>query len=269
MLVATGLLAHAGRPPPLRRRLVDDPIVLIGAALIEVGALVQLVVGLTNAAAIADGAERATFIAYLFTVLVVLPVTVVIAIKEKTQWAMAVVLGGAVVVAILVARLQQIWSLHALTPEPTHRPRPGRVLVAVYGLLALAATGRSILQISEYFERAPVSYVLSALAAVIYIVATVGLARGDRGLGARRHGGLVVELIGVLVVGAISYAVPSPSRTRPSGRTSVGLRLRAAAAARSSGCWWIRRTSRRPTAPASVARPPNRSPELASIGWRP
>ncbi len=47
----------------------------------------------------------------------------------------------------------------------------GRFLVAVYGLLALAATGRSILQISEYFDRAPVPYILSAVAAVIYLVA--------------------------------------------------------------------------------------------------
>ena len=53
----------------------------------------------------------------------------------------------------------------------------GRVLVAVYGLLALAATGRSILQIVEYFDRAPVPFLLSALAAVIYLVATIGLAR--------------------------------------------------------------------------------------------
>ena len=49
----------------------------------------QLVVGLTKASAIGDGAERATFIAYLFTVLLVIPATIVIAIKEKTQWAMA------------------------------------------------------------------------------------------------------------------------------------------------------------------------------------
>ncbi len=111
VLAGTGLLAVLAGHHLLRRRLVDDPIVLTGAA-IEVALLVQLVVGLSRASAIADGAERATFIAYLFTVLVVIPVTVVIAIKEKTQWAMAVVLGGALVVAILVARLQQIWSTH-------------------------------------------------------------------------------------------------------------------------------------------------------------
>ena len=111
VLVASGLLALLAGHHLLRRRLVDDPLVIVGAA-IELALLVQLVVGLTKASAIADGAERATFIAYLFTVLVVIPATVVIAIKEKTQWAMAVVLGGAVVVAILVARLQQVWSLN-------------------------------------------------------------------------------------------------------------------------------------------------------------
>jgi hypothetical protein len=85
----------------------------------------------------------------------------------------------------------------------------------VYGLLALAATGRSILQISEYFDRAPVSYILSALAAVIYIVATVGLARGDRGSVRVAAAALTVELLGVLVVGAISYAAPEafPDKT--------------------------------------------------------
>src|SRR3954469_8695763 len=111
VLLATGLLAVLAGHHLLRRRLVDDSLGLTGAA-IEGALLVQLVRGLSRASAIADGAERATFIAYLFTVLVVIPVTVVIAIKEKTQWAMAVVLGGALVVAILVARLQQIWSTH-------------------------------------------------------------------------------------------------------------------------------------------------------------
>ena len=111
LLVASGGLGLLAAHHLLRGRLVDDPLILVGAV-IEVALLVQLVVGLARASAIDDGAERATFIAYLFTVLVVIPVTVVIAIKEKTQWAMAVVLGGAVVVAILVARLQQIWSVH-------------------------------------------------------------------------------------------------------------------------------------------------------------
>ena len=52
---------------------------------------------------------------------------------------------------------------------------PGIILVLAYGTLALAATGRSILQIVEYFDRAPLAYVLSAVAALVYIVATVAL----------------------------------------------------------------------------------------------
>ncbi|CAN7426812.1 hypothetical protein LJR027_002604 [Terrabacter sp. LjRoot27] len=111
LLVASGLLGLLAAHHLLRGRLVDDPLIIVGAA-IEVALLVQLVVGLTKASAIGDGAERATFIAYLFTVLLVIPATIVIAVKEKTQWAMAVVLGGALVVAILVARLQQVWTLN-------------------------------------------------------------------------------------------------------------------------------------------------------------
>jgi hypothetical protein len=139
------------------------------------------------------------------------------------------------------------------TPETTGRAehgRPhtghgfGRLLVAVYGLLALAATGRSILQISEYFDRAPVSYILSALAAVIYLVATVGLARGDRASVRLATVALTVELVGVLVVGAISYAAPSafPDKTVwshfGSGYGYVPLVLPLL------GLWWIRRTAR-------------------------
>lgn len=91
----------------------------------------------------------------------------------------------------------------------------GRLLVAVYGLLALAATGRSVLQIVEYFHRAPVSYLLSALAAVIYIVATVGLAGGGRTSVRVAAVAVAIELVGVLVVGSLSYAMPQafPDKT--------------------------------------------------------
>ena len=95
------------------------------------------------------------------------------------------------------------------------RSGPGVVLVSLYGLLALAATGRSVLQISEYFARAPLAYLLSALAAAIYLVATVALARAGR---TSRRVALVaisVELAGVLTVGLASYLDPSafPDKT--------------------------------------------------------
>ena len=39
----------------------------------------------------------------------------------------------------------------------------GRVLVIVYGIMALAATGRSFVQIVEKFDEAPLAYTLSAV----------------------------------------------------------------------------------------------------------
>lgn len=84
----------------------------------------------------------------------------------------------------------------------------GRVLIAVYAVLALAATGRSFVQIVQRFDEAPLAYSLSALAAVVYIVATVALAgRSDAW---RRVALLAVcfELVGVLVVGTLSLVSP-------------------------------------------------------------
>ncbi|MDI1459629.1 hypothetical protein QEZ54_01480 [Catellatospora sp. KI3] len=95
----------------------------------------------------------------------------------------------------------------------------GRVLVFVYGLFAVAATSRASVQIATKFTEAPVSYLLSAVAAVIYIVATVGLVRGGT------HGRRLalaccsVELLGVLAVGTLSVLAPQdfPDQTVWSG----------------------------------------------------
>ena len=81
----------------------------------------------------------------------------------------------------------------------------GRVLVFVYGVFALAATGRSSLQLATKASEAPVPYALSAFAAVIYVVATFALAAGRRRLALLAVG---TELVGVLVVGATSLLVP-------------------------------------------------------------
>ena len=82
---------------------------------------------------------------------------------------------------------------------------PGRLLVAVYAVFAIAATGRASLQIIEYFDRARLAYLLSALAALIYIVATVALARGDLTSVRVATWSCSIELAGVLTVGVASY----------------------------------------------------------------
>ena len=81
---------------------------------------------------------------------------------------------------------------------------PGRVLVAVYAIFALAATARSGVQIATKFSQAPLAYLLSALAAVVYIVATVAFARGGRMSIRVAAASCTVELVGVLAVGTVS-----------------------------------------------------------------
>ena len=72
------------------------------------------------------------------------------------------------------------------------RSGAGRVLVAVYGTFALAAGARAAVQLGTRFHEAPVAYLLSALAAVVYIVATVGFVRG--GPGGRRTALIAVSV---------------------------------------------------------------------------
>lgn len=82
---------------------------------------------------------------------------------------------------------------------------PGRVLVGLYALFALAATGRATMQIIEYFNRAPLAYILSAVAAVLYLVAAIAIAKGGR-IGERVATiACSIELVGVLATGLASY----------------------------------------------------------------
>ena len=93
-----------------------------------------------------------------------------------------------------------------------------RVLVALYAVLALAAGARAGVQLATRFDDAPLAYLLSALAAAVYLVATVALARGPAG---RRVAlaAISIELVGVLVVGTLSLADPAafPDETVWSG----------------------------------------------------
>jgi hypothetical protein len=136
-------------------------------------------------------------------------------------------------------------------PEPaaarqdSTRTGPGRLLVAVYGLFALSASARAGVQIATKFSHAPVAYVLSAFAGVVYIIATVTLANGS--LVARRIAVLScsVELAGVLAVGTWSLLDPAtfPDATVWSGYGSgygfVPLVLPV------FGLLWLRRCARR------------------------
>ena len=78
----------------------------------------------------------------------------------------------------------------------------GRILVFVYGLFALSATARALVQLATQASTAPVAYTLSLFSGIVYIVATWALATE------RRRVALVticVELTGVLVIGTLSH----------------------------------------------------------------
>ncbi|KAM9863495.1 hypothetical protein ACI1US_00612 [Leucobacter sp. BZR 635] len=85
----------------------------------------------------------------------------------------------------------------------------GRVLITVYIILALAATFRSFYQILTKFDEAPLAYILSAVSGVVYIVATIALIRRGRGIWRPiAWAALTFELLGVLIVGTLSIAMP-------------------------------------------------------------
>lgn len=111
--------------------------------------------------------------------------------------------------------------MNASTPTGEHSPQetpggarttrsgPGKVLVAVYGVFALAACSRAAVQLITRFDEAPLAYLLSALAGVIYVIATIMLARGTRTSRRVATVAIVVELVGVLTVGTLSVLDPA------------------------------------------------------------
>ncbi|MFM9878276.1 MAG: hypothetical protein ACKVOG_10610 [Rhodoglobus sp.] len=84
----------------------------------------------------------------------------------------------------------------------------GRVLIAVYAILALGATARSVFQIATKFDVAPVAYLLSGLAGLVYILATVALLGRGRRWYVVAWIAISFELLGVLVIGLLSLLDP-------------------------------------------------------------
>ncbi|CAB4547187.1 MAG: hypothetical protein F2536_03765 [Actinobacteria bacterium] len=83
---------------------------------------------------------------------------------------------------------------------------PGRILIAVYAVFAVSASARSVYQLVLEFEQAPIAYSLSFVAALVYVLATLFLAKPRL----RRYAKYAIgfEAIGVLAVGALSLLTP-------------------------------------------------------------
>jgi hypothetical protein len=85
---------------------------LVAAVLIEAGVLVLATVALVTMAGGDPPAEAATFVGYLITTVCLLPTGVVLARMEPTRWGSAIMCGAALILPVLVVRLQQVWEAH-------------------------------------------------------------------------------------------------------------------------------------------------------------
>lgn len=112
VLLASVVLALLAGWYTLRDRLVDDLLLLV-AAVVELLLVVLAVVTCLVAGDVRTPGEGPTMAAYAVTLPLVPPALAYLAIKEKTRWAMGAIVGGAVVVAVMALRIQQIWTVHA------------------------------------------------------------------------------------------------------------------------------------------------------------
>ncbi|WP_199429670.1 hypothetical protein [Qaidamihabitans albus] len=126
---------------------------------------------------------------------------------------------------------------------PATASGPGRVLVAVYAIFAVGATSRAGVQIATRFGEAPIPYALSAFAAVVYVLATVALARSGTAWWRVALAACTVELVGVLTVGTLSVvdaaAFPDATVWSTFGRGYLFIPLVLPVL----GLLWLRRTS--------------------------
>ena len=139
-----------------------------------------------------------------------------------------------------------------VTPAPEKEPLAGglgRVLVAVYGVFALAATSRAGVQIATRFDEAPLAYLLSAFAAALYVLATIALARGGRISRRIALAACGIEAAGVLIVGTLSVvdadAFPDETVWSWFGRGYLFIPL----VLPFLGLLWLRTSKRTPPAP--------------------
>lgn len=116
------------------------------------------------------------------------------------------------------------------------------LLVSVYVILTLAALGRSAYQIVTKFDEAPLAYGLSAVAALVYLVATISLIAAAHQSGRTiATWALAFEALGVVGVGMLTVVDPAlfPADTVWSnfgqGYLFIPLVLPFV------GLWWLRR----------------------------
>ncbi len=91
---------------------------------------------------------------------------------------------------------------------PTQSLGIGRLLIAIYAIFALSATARASYQLIREFAEAPLAYSLSAISALVYVLATISLTKQSPKWQRIARITIWFELIGVIAVGALSLLLP-------------------------------------------------------------
>jgi hypothetical protein len=84
----------------------------------------------------------------------------------------------------------------------------GRVLIAIYAVFAISATARATYQLIREFYQAPLAYSLSAISAVVYLLATYSLSKSEAKWQRIALYTIWFELVGVIAVGLLSLGLP-------------------------------------------------------------
>lgn len=92
--------------------------------------------------------------------------------------------------------------------KSTPKRGPAALLIAVYAVFAISATARAGYQLATKFTDAPLAYSLSALSAVVYIVATISLSRSSERALKIARAAVLFELVGVISIGTLSFVLP-------------------------------------------------------------
>ncbi|HET7326179.1 MAG TPA: hypothetical protein VFJ14_02720 [Nocardioidaceae bacterium] len=93
-------------------RTLNDPL-FYGLAVLEAALLAQLVAGSVALAGTDRDVDGVTFIGYLVTAVLIPPLAVIWSVADKSRWGTTVLVVGCLTVAILVVRMDQIWTLGA------------------------------------------------------------------------------------------------------------------------------------------------------------
>ena len=99
-----------------------------------------------------------------------------------------------------------------MTKAPASNPKRtlgvGRLLIVFYAVFAISSTARASFQIVTKFEQAPLAYSLSLVSALVYILATISLAKSGKSWRQVALWSVIFELVGVLAVGTLSFVAP-------------------------------------------------------------